>query len=415
VKEKSLSTEFQNHFWTVISEGIAAAFLPVLILVTTRFVGLEPAGMISYAAAVTIIFHVFITFSAHNIQRVDVREEFCFREYLGFRTATAAAATAAVILFLVIAGFDRLQTLIILFYYFIFLTDAFADVFMGDFHQKGMIRIMGRIRASGFFIALTAFCVMAYTTHDVMTSLLTAGMLMFIVYFMWIRFYRSHFSPIRAILDFSTIKRFIVIMLPVLVLTFIQTYLISAPRIFLGTFDVYEMVAIYSILFTPAAMYNLLLYTPLFGSPMPRTSEAYASGQLKRFYRRIHVMLLIMAAAFIPYIAITWFFGVPLLSWLYNVDLAPFKNQLLWVSIGGIFIPATTFIGTILIIMRKQKAYMYSHIIVGAIVGPLAGVLVWLGGINGAAYSNLVIFLPLSIVVYVIFQYIIRRKLKKET
>ena len=411
MKKKFLLPEFQNHLWVFFSTLIAAPFMSVLILITTRFVGLESAGMIQYAAAVTNIFIVLVVFSANQIQMVDVREEFRFREYLGFRTVTAVLASFAMAIYLIVAQPDLYETLVILLYYFILLVDAYGNVFMTDFHQKGMIRIMGRTRASGFATALLAFFLTIYITRDVTVSLLAAGILLFIIYVLWIWLYREHFGAIRVKIDFSAIKRLCIAAFPILVLTFLMTYLGYAPSLYLGSFDTFEIVAIYAILVTPAALYLILLHMLLFGAPLPQTSEAYASGQLRRFSRRIHFLLLLVAGLAIPFLAVTYFLGIPLLSWLYSTDLSPYIRPLMLVSAGGIFTTAVPVVGMALVIMRRQKAYMYSYIAIGAAMGPLVGVLVWQYGLDGAAVSNLVVFAPLTVLVYIVFRQALRREM----
>ncbi|MDR2572635.1 MAG: hypothetical protein LBD23_20405 [Oscillospiraceae bacterium] len=408
--KKFLSPEFQNHIWILISTIIAAPFMSVLVLITTRLVDLETAGMLYFAASVTSLFIVFAVFSVNQIQMVDVREENKFIEYLGFRTATSAAATLAIILYLVVAGYEWQQTTVILLYYIFLLIDAYANVFMTDFHQKGMIRIMGRMRASGFAASLIAFFLVVYTTRDVTISLMVAGVLLTGIYMAWIWTYKRHFGAIRVKADYLAIKRLAASAFPVLVLTLIMTYLGYAPSIYLGTFDSYEKVAIYAILITPSALYLILVHALLLGAPLPQTSEAYASGQLKRFSKRIHVLLFIGIIMAIPFLAVTYIIGILLLSWLYDTDLSTYLRQLMLVSAGGVFTTATPIVGMALIIMRKQKAYMYSYLAVGAVAGPLVGVLVWRYGILGAAFSNLVVFAPLTIVVYIVFRCTLRRE-----
>jgi len=297
-----------------------------------------------------------------------------------------------------------MQTSIILLYFFIFLIYAFANVFMIDLHQKGMVRITGRMRMTGFCAALLAFFLAVILTRDALLSLLLAGVFSLVTYVFWIWIYRERFGPIRIKPDISAIKRLVVTVAPILVITFIQTYLSNAPKLLLGEFNTYETVAVFSFLIFPALLYQMVLNMMLFGAPLPQVSEDYANGQFRRFSKRIHTQLLIVAVVFIPFLAFTYFFGIPLLSWLYDTDLASYKRQLMLLSAGGFFITAGPYIGMLLIIMRKQKAYLYSFIAVGAVSGSILGFLIWQFGIDGAALSNLVVFAPLTVLVYVVFR-----------
>ena len=413
--KKLLSPEFQNNLWMLIATLMFAPFSAIMVLITTRLIGLETAGMMQYAVAVTAILVQIVLFSTNQIQMVDVREQYCFRTYLGFRTLTAAFASLILILFFLVAGFEQNQAIIILLYFFIFLTDGYANVFMTDFHQKGKVRIMGRMRASGFAGVLVAFFITVSITHNVILSLLAAGILLLIIYIMWIWFYRKNFGAVRVKYDFHAIKRLGFAVTPILVLTFAMNFLIAAPSIYLGEFDTIDMVAILAMLLAPAQLFMVLVHALALGSPVPETSDAYTSGELVRFKRRIHAKLLFAFGMAIPFVAFTYFFGVPILSWLYDTDLSPYIRHLVITSVGGIFMTATPIIGLSLIIMQTQKQYMYAYIAVSLITGPLVAVLVWLHGLYGAVFSNLIVFAPMSILLYIVFRYMLRREMLRSS
>jgi len=410
VKKRFLSHEFQNHLWIFIATAISAPFSAIMVLITARLISLESAGMMQYANAVAAIFSVLVIFSISYIQSVDVREEYSFKTYLETRTITAALTTIILFVFIVVVGLDVFQSAVLLLYYFIFLTDSYANVFTTDFHQKGKIRITGRMRASGFSIILVSYIIIAYLTHDVIISLLVAGVLFLINNVAWIWFYRSHFGAIRTKVNLSAVKRLILAALPIVVLIFIMTFLAGAPNIYIGQFDSMGMVAIFAMILTPGAFFQMLLHALFFGAPLPVTSEAYASGDLKRFSFRIHALLILTVIVAVPFLIVVYFIGIPVLSWLYNIDLTSYQIQLLFVSTGAIFLTLGPIIGMALIIMKRQKIYMYSYIAVGAVAGPAVAVLVWLYGINGAMLSNLIVFAPLTFLLYVIF----RRALKSD-
>jgi len=133
------------------------------------------------------------------------------------------------------------------------------------------------------------------------------------------------------------------------------------------------------------------------------------SGNLKRFSRLFHLLIYLTLLLVIPFMAVVYFFGVPLLSWIYNVDLSAYFTQLMLVSAGAVFFTLGPLIGMSLIIMKRQRVYMYSYIVVGAVSGPVAAVLVWMYGISGAMLSNLIVFAPLSVLLYVVFRRVLTK------
>jgi len=414
MKKRFLSPEFQNHLWIIIATAFAAPFSAVMVLVTTRLIDLETAGMMQYAYAVAFNFGVLIVFSVSQIQVVDVKEEYSFRTYLNTRVITAALTTVVFLVFALVSGQGGFQLTILILYYLIVLTDYYFNVYTIDFHQKGMIRVTGRMRASGFAAILVSYISLAYFTRNVVLSLSVSAVAILVSYMAWVWFYRKRYAGPRTKFDFSAVKKLLIASLPILILTFVTTFLATAPNIYLGQFATMDIVAIFAIMLTPGALFQVFMHALLLGAPLPQLSEAYASGDLHKFSRNLHILLLFAGVAAIPFLAVVYLIGLQFLSWLYNQDLSLYFTQLMTVSVGMIFYTVTPIIGMTLIIMKRQRAYMFASVAVGAIVGPAVAVLVWLHGINGAILSYMTVFAPMSLVLYIVFRRALRKELGKE-
>ena len=405
------SPDVQNQLWTIISSGTIAVFPFLIVFVTTRFVGLTVAGMLTYALALVELPRIITIFSVRHIQNMDVKQEFNFNIYLGLRTICAIVATMIFIIFLVIWRFEPFQLAVILVFYFIYLTDAYADVFMGDLQQKGKMRVAGKMQTSGFFAALLMFFVVLFTTDMMIPALITAGMVVFFVYISWIWFYRNHFGPIRVKIDFPAIKMLVMRVIPLLVGGLIIAYVFNAQKYYLEAFFTVDKVAIYGILMFPISLLNLACTSFFQGAIATKTAEVWVSGETKRFKRRVNLQLLFAVGLFIPFIVGVYFLGIPILSWVYAIDLSPYKPQLLILAVGGMARAPIYVLGPVFVLFGKEKTIFYCAILISAIAGPLMMFLVSRYGIYGAAFSNLVIFMPQAIMYVVIYRFAIKRNI----
>ena len=410
MKKRFLSPEIQNHLWIIIATALAAPFSAIMVLVTTRLIDLETGGIMQYSYAVAFNFGVLMVFSVSQIQVVDVREEYSFRTYLNTRAITVALTSVVFLVFVLLTGQTGIQLAVLLCYYLIVLIDFYFNVYTSDFHQKGMIRVTGRMRASGFGAILIAYITIAFFTRNVVFAMSVAVSFILLSYLIWVWFYRKRYAATREKADFAAIKKLLTAAAPICVLTLISTFLASAPNIYLGEFTTMETVAIFAILLTPGALFMVFLHAVLLGDPLPKLSEAFASGNLKKFSRNLHILLLLAVAGAIPFLAVVYFAGIPFLSWLYNQDLSSYLLQLMLVCSGTIFYALTPVIGMTLIIMKRQRTYMYISIAVGAVVGPTVAVMVYNYGINGAMYSYLMVYTPLSLLLYLTFRRVLRKE-----
>jgi len=408
VVTKLHSPDTQNQLWTIISAGIFAIFPMLMMLIATRLVGLSFAGLLAHAAALSVLPRLVSLFAVRGYQNIDVKREFSFNNYLGLRTISASVSSLFFIIFLVVTGFEILHLLIILLFYFLYLVDVYADVFMGDLQQKGKMRIAGKMQASSFCAVLLAFSIIMFITQTILLALAIAGLVVFCSYIVWIWIYRDHFGAIRVKVDFSTIKKLAWAVLPLLIYGFIVSYLENAQKYYLSAFFSDDAVAIYAILMLPVSLLNLACVSFFLGAITTKTAVILADGQLNRFIKRINIQLLFAVGLFIPFILCVYFFGIPLLSWIYAVDLSPYQKQLMILSFGGIVRAPIFVLAPVLVILRKQKMLLYSVIFVALISGPLMWWLVLQYGISGAVFSNLVIYAPQAVIFYVAYHVALR-------
>ena len=398
------SDEIQDHLWTVLSAGLSAVYATLLILMTTRFVSLTVAGILSYAAAVSELLRILVMFGVRGYQSTDMKQEFNFNVYLGLRTLTALLASIVLAVFLILGRFEPFRAAVMLLFFFTYLTDMYADVFMGDLQQKGKMRIAGRMRATGFASALIAFAIASFTTQTLLLPLAFAGFAICCVNIVWIWVYRSHFGAIRVKIDVIAIKKLAVSTYPIAISSLLFIYLYHAQKYYLGAFGLDEAVAIITILMLPAMLLNLFCIFFFMGAELTYMAGLFTSGQLRRFAIRVNQQLLIVVALCIPFMIFIYFSGIFLLSWLYGVDLSVYKEQLMLLSSGSVFLAIVSVLNAVLIVMRRQKTTMFCMMAVACVTGPAMWFLVSRYGLTGAAFSNLVIFVPMAVLLYVVYR-----------
>ena len=410
MKKFILSPSFQNQLWTYLAMGFNAFFAPILMLITTRLVGLEMAGVLAYAVSVTYLLQTLMIFSVNNYQAADVREAYGFNIYLLTRMVTALFATIALVVFLVVVRPNHLQIVIILLFYAIYLMVAFANVYIMDFLQKGQMRFGGRMSTLAFGLAIIAFFAAIFITRDVLIALVAAGLVKLLVYVAWVWLFRNRVGKVSLELNFLMVKKLIISVFPAFLAVLVLTYLANAQKYYLEAFSTNESIALYSIVILPASMLPLALNPLFLGASTSQISRMYHDGLLQLFYRNIHIRFLLVLAAMVPFLVIVHFLGVPMLSWLYGIDVSPYRRYLMLLSGGGFFTLMVPFFGVLLIIMRKLKIYMCLIAGVSLLVGPLMFFLVRRYGLTGAAYANLVIYAPMTIALYVVLLYTLRRE-----
>ncbi|MDR2599841.1 MAG: lipopolysaccharide biosynthesis protein [Oscillospiraceae bacterium] len=409
--------DVQNNIWTFLSSAVSAGYTFVIVMITTRWVGLRESGAISFALSIAMLFSGFIIYGIRPYQSTDIKQENSFLVYFGMRVITTILTCIAFIVFLLIGrlifNFDDFRMITSLLMFFIFLVSSFADVFMGELQRKGLMRIAGRMIASVFSLAIIVYLiVLLITDGSIVLSLIFSCVVVFFTFIAWIWKYQSYFDQIRVKFDIPEIKALIWKVTPLFLSGTAFVYLYSMQRYYLGFLNQDDYVAIVTFLIMPATALQLLIGTVFGGAEMTRTAKIYANGQIKELKKRINLQLLYALGIAILFILCSLAFGLPLLSWIFDEDLSAYKFEFLIVSIGGSFLCFQTALGTIIVIMRAQKMYLYCLLGVAFIVAPIMWFVIRSYSILGAAYSFIAFLLPLSIVLYILYRIELRKYYK---
>ena len=94
--------------------------------------------------------------------------------------------------------------------------------------------------------------------------------------------------------------------------------------------------------------------------------------------------------------------GIPILSFVFGVELHQYKTELCVVMIGGGMLAYSTFFSTVITIIRLQNTLLLSYGITALAAMKLSGVLVTTYGIMGAAVMYAVLMTILTIILFVI-------------
>ena len=400
--KKIFSVDYQNNFWTLLASGAVSAYSFLVILIVMRWVGLAEAGMVSFAVAVALFSTNIITFSVRIYQGSDTSQEYSLQSYLGLRICTAFLATIVVAVFLIVSRFDITRTIIVMLFYFIFLTFGFADVFMGDLQQKGKMRIAGRMQVCSFGLGFVAVSITLFTTQSLIVSLISSSIVIFLTFIAWIWFYQNHFGRIRVKYDVAVIKVLVRTVSPLFLSGLIFGFLYNMQKYYLGFLYTDESVAILTVLLMPVTALHQLSGSFFSGAEMTKTAEIFTSGQVKKLSRRINRQLLWASAISMFFMMCVFSFGEPLLSWLFAINLSPYRAEFIIVALGGAFLSIFSVLYSGMAVMRMQKAYLYAIFSVALVVAPLLWFIVARYGITGAAFTNLAFLTPLSVVLFMV-------------
>lgn len=351
--EQSPAQLKKNYLWNTLASFTNALSSALMLLACSRLLGITQAGIFSLAFALAQQFQVLGHFEIRSYQATDATEKFSFATYLGSRILTCIVMISSIVVYTLWTKGATPDALIIMLIAFLRVFDAFEDVFHGMFQQRGRLDIAGQAFFFRVLAMMVLFCAGAYLTHDLTISCICALAGSFVVCVVANIIPAKRFVSLTPSFNISDIARLLWACVPLFCGSFMLVYITNAPKYAIDVYLSQDMQAIYSYIFMPSLVINLLsgfVFKPL----LTEMSSAYLERAYPRFFGIITKGFGSVCIATIVTMVLAYTLGVWVLSSLYAVDLSPYKLELMVLLVGGLFNALGIILYYAVVTMRHQ-------------------------------------------------------------
>ena len=384
----------------MLGSGIYSLATVIFVMLAKRLVG-EEAGAKFYMAFTTGQMLLTIGyFEIRPFQVTDVKQQYKAKEYFGFRVISSAAMLACAVVVGIVyvvngkadaAGFMLIITMCILKMF-----DGIADVFEGEFQRNDRIDISGMSMAFRTMAIMAVFSIIAWVTRNIYAASAVAAVTGLagaaVVAVVWSR----GFEPLSVSFDREKMKS--------LFRSTILLFIGSAMCMWLwnGTKYVVEWTLTdrdtlaYGIVFMPTMVINLgssFVFKPM----LTTLARHYDQGEYKAFAKLVAVLVATAVGITVVTLGAGAWLGIPVLSWLYDIELAPYKSVMLVLIAAGGFNAVSILFYYALTVMRLQKEIFAGYTITFVVSIILPIVMVKAMGIAGAGTSYLIVMMLLTV------------------
>ena len=390
----------KQFIWNMLGSGIYSLATVIFVMLAKRLVG-EEAGAKFYMAFTTGQMLLTIGyFEIRPFQVTDVKQQYKAKEYFGFRVISSAAMLACAVVVGIVyvvngkadaAGFMLIITMCILKMF-----DGVADVFEGEFQRNDRIDISGMSMAFRTMAIMAVFSIIAWVTRNIYAASAVAAVTGLagaaVVAVVWSR----GFEPLSVSFDREKMKS--------LFRSTILLFIGSAMCMWLwnGTKYVVEWTLTdrdtlaYGIVFMPTMVINLgssFVFKPM----LTTLARHYEQGEYKAFAKLVAVLVATAVGITVVTLGAGAWLGIPVLSWLYDIELAPYKSVMLVLIAAGGFNAVSILFYYALTVMCLQKEIFAGYTITFVVSIILPIVMVKAMGIAGAGTSYLIVMMLLTV------------------
>lgn len=403
------NNSIMNTLWYPLGMMMFSASSIILLIFITRFFGSVDSGIFAISWAVCQQMYSLGLFGTRNYQIADVENKFSFSQYYSSKFFSAILMLIGCIIYGLVLKLSWPKLLMSFLLTFLMIGEVFADVFAG--HLQKMDR-NAQIGKSYFFRILlydVLFIFICFLFNNIYLAILFSTLISFS--WIWIVDYyyivKDENSKNKEKVHFTiNFKNVLIECIPILLSAFLTNFIINIPKNAIELYSTNQLQAVYNILFTPTsiiALVSSIIFMPMY----TKISQDWYKKRYKDFLKKItNVIIFICLFTFVVLI-IAYFLGIPVLSFVYNVELAKYKFQFLLLVLSGGIVSISWLLVYLLTVFNRQILLAYIYGFVSVVSNLLSNYLVKLSAIEGASISYFLssLFINILLVWCVVVEY----------
>jgi len=395
-----------GFIWNTLGSLIYSFFNATLLVFCTRLNGTEIAGIFSICYATGCILNAIGDMGIRIFQVTDTNRKYKLEDYLYSRIFAVILMTIIAIIFVLISGYSNEKLFICLILILIRVVDNFSETFQAEFQLNSRLDRAGKALLYRNSLEIAVFAIADILTKNIYISflaMLATSIIILITYDLRIT---NKENKIKLNFNYDNIKQILKECFPLGISTLISMYVINAVKYAIDSFGDNTMQTYFNVLYMPTFVINLisiLIMKPL----LKPFGEYWNNKDYKRFIKTIVYIILFLIGMTIIIEIGALLVGIPILSFIYAIDLTNYKMELFLLILSGLFYASSTVIFYALGTIRRQKNTTIAYAISAVFALIISNILVDKYGILGSTISSVLIMIILfiSLLIFFIFGY----------
>ena len=402
-----------SYLWNMAGSILMAFQSVIMLIILTRTLGLMEAGIFTIAYANANLFLTIGKYGMRYFQVSDVKNQFTFAEYRLSRVITSLGmlgVSAAYTLYASVSnGYTMEKTQVIIWMCLFKVVDGIEDVYNGLYQRKNRLDVASKILTLRMIFTIVIFGLGLIIVRDLLLVLIIATISTTILLILFIRWTYGGFSIGKERIEKKNIFLLLKVCFPLFAGSFLSFYIGNAPKYAIDAILTDELQACYGFIAMPVFVIGLL-NNFIFNPMLFRMSVLWSEKRIKDFVYRTAIQTGVVAIITIVCMLGAWLLGIPVLSWMYNTDLTPYKTELLILLLGGGFLGLSGLLNAVITIIRYQKSLMWGYVVMAALAYIFSDRIVRHYEMMGAAVLYAVLMGGLCLIFAGLFVYGVIRK-----
>lgn len=388
--------------WNAIASTLNAGISALLVLIVTRFSGVDQAGIFSIAFAISQMMQMIGYWGMRNFQSTDAEEKYSFSNYLNSRVISCILMIVFSFIYTILVGYEFEKAMIVISLCFLRISDSVNDVYEGMYQKHHRLDVGGKIWTIRVVLYTVVFTISLWVTQNLLLSCILLTISSSVVFVFLAYIVRDKFEKGTIDLKDKIAYRLLKECLPLFIGSFLLVYISNAPKYAIDAQMGSDIQTYYTILFMPCFVINLFASFIIKPLLIPLSSSWYTKNHNK--FLKFSLLLLSATIGLTVLIVIMGYFaGCEILSFVYGVDIVQYRIIFTVLLIGGGIYTLSNILQLLLTVMRYQKYLIVGFFSSSVLAYIICPILVEKYEIAGAAFAYVLTSLLMLIIFSVIF------------
>ena len=291
---ESKNPQKAGYVWNMLGSMLYAFQSVLILMILTRTVGVEIAGIFSLANANANLFINVGKYGMRNFQVSDLKKEYSFREYRLSRVITVVLMLFVSIIYTIFAflhnSYSMDKALIILLTCALKIPDAYEDVYIGEYQRLDRLDVGSKIMTIRLFFSILSLAFFVVFSRNLIFSLVISILASTVLMILFIKYTRVIIDDFGKLV-LKKVAMLLASCFPLFAAAFLAFYIGNAPKYAIDTNLNDELQAIFGFISMPLFIIGLLnsfIFNPL----IYKLSRMWEKNEIKSLVKNIGIQTL---------------------------------------------------------------------------------------------------------------------------
>lgn len=356
----------QSYIWNALAGIINASQSAIIMIVIMQTNKVTDAGIYVIAFAIANLMLIIGKYNIRIYQITDYNNSSDLGAYVGARLTSCSFMLMISLAYVICASsfnsYAMEKSIIVLVMCVMKAIEAAEDVFHGFYQKNNRLDVAGRA-----FTIRTIFVIMFYSiaylmTQNLLVSTIIATVISGILAFIFVAATIENFGGFKFNFHWKDQKKLFKDCFSLFVGSYMSFYIINAPRYAIDANLSDEAQAYYGIIAMPifvVALLSSFLYQPIITDIV----KDWYEKRYSEMNRKIKRQSIVIFGVTLICLAIAYYWGVPILSFVFNYNISQYFVDLLILLCGGGILAFGGFLSSIATIIRQQNKIVWCYFI----------------------------------------------------